>query len=133
MDEVHSGAESEIVEKEEEVPDSDIETSRGPGFTPVPYNAKIADLQENNTTKHDLTLATMGLPLNTKILFLQVIRQSGTGNFRVWPNNGTNYTTVSNQGFRLNAIVVHDQKIVWSGSVANDDFDLHCLGYIQGS
>jgi len=100
------------------------------GFTPM--SAKVADLQENDTAKHFLTLADMGLPSNVVAVLLISLRVSGTGFFLVYPNEGTQaiVLTISVNAGSVPAFVgVSNNRIQWSGGVANDDWDIYCMGY----
>jgi hypothetical protein len=99
----------------------------------VPYNGKIADITHADTNKHTVDLAT---PLGeTRTIIggcFGGLRVSGTGALTIFPNEGiTNaawefYTTTA----RLHLISAGTQRLQYALTVANDDFDLYCFGYI---
>ena len=97
----------------------------------VPYNGKIADITHADTDKHTLALAT---PLSETRTIISISfrpeRISGTGSFFVYPNEGA-----KGQGFAPNTwaadivIASASQRLQYSLAVANDDWDIFCLGY----
>jgi len=98
----------------------------------VSMNAKIADISEADTNKHLITLIAMGLPANAKVILLGAKRISGTGALDVFPDEGTEATRVgdsANMYGKNFAIGVTDERLQYALTVANDDFDLYCLGY----
>jgi hypothetical protein len=107
----------------------------------VPYNAKIADISEADTNKHYLTLAnsagTGAIAGETrKIIAVNILalRITGTGLFNIYPNEGAQAGYLSNRlfgGFQV--IADGTQRLQYSQSVANDDWDLYCLGYVVES
>jgi hypothetical protein len=107
----------------------------------IPYNGKIADITEADTSKHYLTLAndagTGAIAGETRKIIaicLAASRISGTGDFYVYPNEGTRYLDIGTSAvtYGRGFIVIADgtQRLQYSQSVANDDWDLYCLGYI---
>jgi len=99
----------------------------------VPYNGKIADITESDTNKHTLTLSTpIGETRTIIAVLVNSARATGTGNLIVYPNEGT--STVTLQLGRTNLVLVviaaGSNRLQYSQSVANDDFDLYCCGYV---
>lgn len=97
----------------------------------VPYNGKIGDLTHADTSKHFLGLEA-ALSETRKIigLFTRCLRQSGTGGLRVYPNEGSIYIGIST-GYETTVIIADGtQRMEYNLSVANDDFDFYCLGYM---
>lgn len=99
----------------------------------VPYNGKIADITEADTNKHTLDLAT-ALSESRKIISVQVacLRMSGTGELWLYPNEGSNYYRLSAGIYTPPFCYIKDgtQRLQYKQSVANDDFDLYCFGYV---
>jgi hypothetical protein len=100
----------------------------------VPYNGKIADITESDTNKHFLDLAT-ALSENRKIIaiILGAMRIAGTGFLYPYPNEGTaNIAFHTNSNTPLTPIIIADgtQRLQYALTVANDDFDMYCYGYI---
>jgi hypothetical protein len=105
----------------------------------VAYNGKIADITHADTNQHTLELAN---PAGTgaiagetrKIVMVHVIpaRIAGTGSFYVYPNEGAQFVDLGNWFYsRGITIIANDsQRLQYSLSVANDDFDLYCFGYV---
>lgn len=98
----------------------------------IPYNGKIADITHADTAKHTLDLEA-ALTETRKIiaLTLSANRSAGAGDLRCYPNEGTidmplQYTT------RFGTCIIADgtQRLEYALTVANDDFDLYCLGYV---
>jgi len=101
-----------------------------PGMQFFAYNAKVADITHADTNKHTVSLATMGLPLNTVAMVILVNRVAGTGNIRVYSNEGTTSADLVNSGGRnWITIGLANQRLQYDLTVANDDWDLFCLGY----
>jgi len=110
---------------------------------PVPYNGKIADIKEADTNKHYLTLANAGgtgaiAGETRKIISVKVyyIRISGTGYILAYPNEGTYQGGIPSGDYRIPTditIANGTQRLQYAQSVANDDFDLYCLGYVVES
>jgi len=100
----------------------------------VPYNAKIADITHADTNKHTLALDTALSETRTIIAILvSHVRQGGTGDFYIYPNEGTDFTYSSNLykgDSQLIIIAAGTQRLQYGLSVANDDWDLYCWGYI---
>jgi hypothetical protein len=97
----------------------------------VPLNGKIADIKEVNTNKYLLDLAA-ALSETRKIIavILDARRISGTGNLYYYANEGTQATIDYLTG-RARLVIIADatHRLQYSQSVANDDFDLYCMGY----
>ncbi len=99
----------------------------------VPYNGKIADITCANTNKYTLDLAAV-LSETRKIIMVILggERMGGTGYLYGYPMEGTNWVDLGLWGASAVSIVIKDgtQNLQYSLSVANDDFDLDCLGYV---
>ena len=89
-------------------------------------NEKIADITHADTNKHTITLAALGLPDNAIGLLLTANRVSGTGSLRVYPIEGTLGVALTGE---ISNIVVINNRLQYDLTVANDDFDLYCIGY----
>lgn len=98
----------------------------------VPYNAKIADIREVDTGTYLFGLATP-LSETRKIVavMLMATRESGTGSLYADPNEGP-FLWAATLMWDLQQIIIKDgtQRFQYHQSVANDDFDLYCLGYV---
>jgi len=105
----------------------------------VPMNEKIADITHPDTEKHFLNLEPVlhppgvAPPETRKIIGATVTatRISGTGEFRVYPNEGTIYSAAESL-YRSPQVIIKDgtQRLQYNQTVANDDWDLYCLGYV---
>jgi len=99
----------------------------------VPYNGKIADITEADTNKHTLDLQT-ALSETRKIIGVIVFanRISGTGFLEVYPNEGAAALYVSDTSDFSQIAIIADgtQRLQYDQTVANDDFDLFCFGYV---
>lgn len=98
----------------------------------VPYNAKIADINEVDTNLHTLDLATaLSESRNITAVIISHTRIAGTGNLQVYPNEGSRYLNVdwASAGTTV-VLAAGTNRLQYKQSVANDDFDLYCLGYI---
>lgn len=98
----------------------------------VPMNAKIADITHADTAKHFLDLET-SLSETRKIIQVMVApqRMAGTGNLRFFPNEGP--TAIYESWFNgATCVIIADgtQRLQYDLTVANDDFDVHCVGYM---
>ena len=97
----------------------------------TPHNGKVADITHADVAKHTITLATMGLPTNATALILTVSRVAGAGVLRFYPNEGGFYIRPSGVvGETIVVVGIINQRLQYSQSVANDDFDLYCFGYL---
>lgn len=97
----------------------------------VPYNAKIADITHADTSVHYLDLA-VALPETRKIIKLTIraSRISGTGELRVYSNEGAAYQQAGTITTDVTVtIAAGTQRLKYNLTVANDDFDLYCFGY----
>ena len=98
----------------------------------VPYNGKIADITHADTSKHTVDLAS-ALSETRKIVAITLFptRITGTGGFRVYPNEGTSLFNVPT-GYPFSDVVIADgtNRLQYSLSAANDDWDLYCFGYV---
>ena len=99
----------------------------------VPYNGKIADINEADTNKHTLDLET-ALGETRKIIAVIIgnLRVSGTGYLYAYPNEGTDWVDVDVYRAAIPIVVIKDgtQRLQYNQTVANDDFDLNCFGYM---
>ena len=104
----------------------------------VPYNGKIADITHADTNLHTLELAnaagTGAIAGETRkiiALFPYMLRAAGTGNVRVYPNEGTQWLDLAGYVARGFCVIgANLQRVQYSLSVAGDDFEFHCLGYV---
>jgi hypothetical protein len=98
----------------------------------VPKNGKIADITHADVNDHTLNLATaLSETRNIIALVLSCIRISGTGTMYGYPNEGATPVVVplySASGL----VIIKDglNRLKYYLSVANDDFDLYCFGYV---
>ena len=99
----------------------------------VSMNEKIADISEPDTLKHFLDLeAALGETRKIVSVLITAERVLGTGVFCLYPNEGTDWTGAhTDRHYRLTPIVIADgtQRLQYSQSVANDDFDVYCHSY----
>ena len=100
----------------------------------VPYNGQIADITHADTNKHTLDLAA-ALSETRKIIEITVVafRIGGTGYFYVYPNEGVDSTRACTaSGARTEQVIIANgsQRLQYHLSVANDDWDLMCFGYV---
>ena len=103
----------------------------------VPYNGKIADITHADTNLHTLTLANAagtgviaGETRTIVAVLLQSRRASGTGIFNSAPNEGVYIHQWSNYEEGIFLIAKNSQQLQYSLSVAGDDWDLFCFGYV---
>lgn len=107
----------------------------------VPFNGKIADITEADTNTHLLTLANAGgtgaIAGETRKVIMVICgfqRIAGTGGFRLYPNEGANTVTFSpiiGTSLTLSVVIADGtQRVQYSQTVANDDWDLYCFGYV---
>ena len=98
----------------------------------IPYNGKIADITHADTNKHTLDLAAALSEARTIVAINGfAIRITGTGGFRVYPNEGTSYVDATGTyPWGVMLIAAGTQRLQYNQSVANDDFDLYCTGYL---
>jgi len=99
----------------------------------VPYNGKIADITEADTNKHTLDLAA-ALGETRKIIGVQITPEliAGTGEFYFYPNEGAKTCAASEYGLNPPMVIIKDgtNRLQYNLTVANDDFDLYCVGYV---
>ena len=99
----------------------------------IPHNSKLADITHADTNKHTLDLAT-ALSETRDIVAVQIygLRQTGSGNFLVYPNEGT-YYTYAGHGFYYTFMAIladGENRLQYALDVASDDWDLYCMGYV---
>ena len=87
---------------------------------------KIADIQENDTTAHELDLSAT-LPKECMAILIRPILSAGAGAFQVYPMGDAAYITLSST--LINIVTIKERILKWSNSVANDDWDLWIYGY----
>lgn len=101
----------------------------------VPYNGKIADITHADTNKHTIDLETI-LSETRKIIAVTIYahRVSGTGAFQVYPNEGNSYLDAT-EPYRSPLVFIKDgtQNVQYNLTVANDDWDVYCMGYVVRS
>lgn len=115
-----------------------VRTSGGPKHLFVSYNGKIADITHADTLTHLLTLANgagtgaiAGETRKNIALIISSYRMAGTGNLRVYPNEGAGLRYTNSDYSATDCVIANGtQRLQYSLSVANDDFDLYCWGYI---
>jgi hypothetical protein len=104
----------------------------------VPYNGKIADITHADTNKHTLTLANAGgtgaiAGETRKIISLELMaeRTGGTGGFAAYANEGVKVFYLDGWN-AIKFVVIKDgtQRLQYALTVANDDWDLYCFGYV---
>jgi hypothetical protein len=105
----------------------------------VPYNEKIADITHADTILHTLELAnaagTGAIAGETrKIVSVEIgaDRIAGNGSFRMYPNEGARILNI-NTGTAYHHIVIianATNRLQYSLSVTNDDWDVYCVGYV---
>jgi len=99
----------------------------------VPYNNKIADINESDTNKHFLDLeAALGETRKIVGLIIRADRVSGSGVFYIYPNEGTAMAVYLSSGLSSPICLIKEgsQRLQYRQSVANDDWDIYCFGYI---
>ena len=99
----------------------------------VPFNAKIADITHADTNVHYLDLA-VALAETKKIVSVKCggARIAGTGNMKFFPNEGTYNQNMANSTTFTGDIVIANgtNRLQYSLSVANDDWDFYCYSYV---
>mgnify|MGYP001616060407 CR=1 FL=1 len=98
----------------------------------VPYNGKIADINESDALLHFLNLET---PLSETrqiiSLVLNAIRTSGTGYLFARPNEGPFSSLLGNTYTPGTFIIASGtQRLQYNQNVANDVYQLYCMGYM---
>jgi len=99
----------------------------------IHYNGKIADITHADTNKHTLDLAA-ALSETRTIISVQTYaqRMSGSGDLYVLPNEGSQPAMVGSLDSMLGFCIIaaRTNRLQYQMTVANDDFDLYCFGYI---
>lgn len=95
-------------------------------------NEKILDIAEGDTGTRLCTIATK-VPPNTVAILLMVEQMTGTSAFYIYPNEGTQETTlVSLENIAL--VAMSSQRIKFAQASAPDSFDLYMMGYfVEGT
>jgi len=99
----------------------------------IPYNDKIADITEADTATHTLDLATALSETRTIIaVIVSAERVTGTGYCLMYPNEGSTPMGYGIDRRFFGYIVIKDgtNRLQYSLTNANDDFDLYCFGYV---
>jgi len=121
------------------MPEGGFSFSHKKGQTFVPYNGKIADITHADTNKHTLTLAngagTGAIAGETRKIIAVIIgnfRISGTGGCYFYPNEGGTECLSGTDRRWIGTVVIADgtNRLQYALAAANDDFDLHCFGYV---
>lgn len=96
-------------------------------------NEKVADITHADTAKHTIDCVDLGLPANCVLLLLFARRIVGTGSLDAYPIEGTTGirigTGANHYGVDMVVPIVNG-RLQYSLTVANDDFDLYCIGYL---
>ena len=100
----------------------------------VPYNAKIADINESDTDHHVLNLET-ALSETRKIIAILVNANliTGSGYLLCYPNgHATQSARVQIREYSSMFYVLKDgsQEFEYRQGTANDAFELICFGYV---
>jgi hypothetical protein len=99
----------------------------------VPFNGKIADITHADTNKHTLDLAAaLGETRKIISIFFKGNRIAGTGYFNTFPNEGVTELVWATGGAGCIAYILKDntQEMQYVLTVANDDWDIYCYGYV---
>jgi len=99
----------------------------------IPYNDKIADISEADTADHTLDLETaLGETRKIISILLWAARISGTGSLWAYPNEGAIAMPIGPDRAFLAEVAIKDgtQRLKYYQSVAGDDWDLYCFGYV---
>lgn len=117
-----------------------VRTTGKPTHLSVPYNGKIADITHADTIQHFLVLAnatgTGAIAGETRKIVavgLWAARIAGTGYLAAYPNEGVQALDLySYDCWTNNIVIIKDgtQRLQYRLNVANDDYDLYCLGYV---
>jgi len=102
----------------------------------IPYDQKIADIQENDTTDHYIDLTAVFPGVEIVAIHICAIRSSGTGYLKVWPaelSNNSIFLLKETANTNAAWVILADglNRIMWRNSVANDDWDIYCFGYLK--
>jgi len=105
----------------------------------IPYNGKIADITHADALKHTLTLAdatgTGAIPGETRkvvAIICCAVLMAGAGTLNSYPNEGAVVLAISSASTACQIVVIADntQRLQYALTVAGNDFDLYCFGYI---
>jgi len=92
-----------------------------------PANEKILDINESTTAAVTCTISTK-VPPNTVAILLMVERMTGAGTFVIYPNEGTQETTLVHLE-AASLIAMGNQRLKYKQSAGADSFDLYMFGY----
>lgn len=95
-------------------------------------NDKVATITHADVNQHTITLASMGLPSNAVVLILAALRTLGGGEFKAFPYDGGHSIYIGSGAFvktRGKPVAIANERLTYNLTLANDTFDLHCLGY----
>ena len=96
----------------------------------VPASGKIYDITHADTNEHSVALPA-GYPANTKAIIIRGVRVTGTGSFIMISTSGQSaYSWNFSQGGSGVWMRAADGLFYYSLSVANDDWDIHAIGYV---
>lgn len=97
----------------------------------VPRNGKIADITHADTLEHSLNIQT-ALGETRRVVAITVVseRAVGTGILYAYGLTGNPTYWLDDCHYRLPTITLVDANLYYRLSVANDDFDLYCRGYV---
>ena len=121
------------------MPEGGFSFSHKKGQTFVPYNGKIADITHADTNQHTLALANTGgtgaIAGETRKIIAAMfrgIRIAGSGVMYGYPNSDLVDFVAMSPSASCPIIIIADgsQTLTYSLTVANDDFDLYCMGYV---
>lgn len=98
---------------------------------PFPASGKIYDITHPDTNEHSVSLPS-GYPANTKLLFIKVVRSSGSGFFYVGSVSGSTDKARVATTYGSAWVRAADGLFYYSLGTADDDFDIFSLGYIVG-
>lgn len=98
----------------------------------VPYSAKIADINEADINAHTFDIQTALSETRTVVAaWLSYIRIGGAGELNVYPNSGSTAIGIQwTEQPSMTAIQAGTQEVKYAQTVANDDFDVYCFGYL---
>lgn len=94
----------------------------------APEPHKIADLQENDTTRHDEDLSAF-LPEGTVAILIMPARITGSGSFWAYPVSNAASKIMQCSTQTLTLVPIKNRVLSWKNTTANDDWDIWMYGY----
>jgi len=91
----------------------------------------VAGLTATDTAKHLYDISAY-VPKNTVAILLMAVRTAGTGNLRVFPDEGVIdiYIDSAAVGTQIAQLIgIKNQRFQYALTVANDTFDVYMFGY----